>query len=76
MNTDTVPGQISSLYPRMRQAVEQSQGNLDKAIEANAKIQADVLRNSSTVIRDAVRNGKLRLADGVYKLQTGKVTLV
>ena len=75
MNTDTVPGQISSLYPPMRQAVQQSQGNLDKAIAANAKIQADLLRNSSTVIRDAVKNGKLELAAGVYNLQTGKVTL-
>jgi carbonic anhydrase len=53
MKAETVPGQISSLYPHLRQAVEQSDGSVDKAVEANAKIQADLLRTSSTVVRDA-----------------------
>ena len=57
MKADNVPGQISSLYPHLRPAVEQSAGNLDKAIESNAKRQADLLRTSSTVIRDAVKAG-------------------
>jgi len=75
MKADSVPGQISSLYPHLRQAVEQSGGSLDKAIEANAKIQAQLLRTSSTVIRDAVKAGKLKVEAGVYDLATGKVTL-
>jgi carbonic anhydrase len=75
MKTETVPGQISTLYPPLRQAVEQSGGNMDKAIEANAKIQAELLRTSSTVIRDAVKAGKLKVAAGVYDLATGKVGL-
>jgi len=52
MKADTVPGQISALYPHIRQAVEQSGGDFDKAIQANTKIQAELLRTSSTVIRD------------------------
>ena len=75
MKADAVPGQISTLYPHLRQAVEQSDGNFDKAIEANAKIQAELLRTSSTVIRDAFKAGKLKVAAGVYDLSTGKVTL-
>ena len=75
MKADTVPGQISTLYTPLRQAVEQSGGNVDKAIEANAKIQAERLRTSSTVIRDAVKAGKLTVASGVYDLATGKVAL-
>jgi len=75
MKADTVPGQISALYAPLRQAVEQSGGNVDKAIEANAKIQAALLRSSSTVIRDAVKAGKLNVEAGVYSLATGKVTL-
>ena len=75
MKADTVPGQISSLYPHLRQAVEQSAGDVDKAILANASIQADLLRTSSTVIRDAVTGGKLKVESGVYDLATGKVTL-
>jgi carbonic anhydrase len=54
MKADAVPGQISVLYPHLRRAVEQSEGNLEKAISANARIQAELLRTSSTVIRDAI----------------------
>jgi carbonic anhydrase len=75
MKADTVPGQISTLYAHLRQAVQQSDGNFAKAIEANAKIQAELLRTSSTVIRDAVKAGKLKVEAGVYDLATGKVIL-
>ena len=75
MKADAVPGQISSLYPHLRLAVEQSGGDLNKAIAENAKIQANLLRTSSPVIRDAVKAGKLRVDSGVYDLGSGKVTL-
>jgi len=75
MKTDSVPGQISSLYPHLRQAVEQSGGSFEKAIEGNAKIQAELLRTSSTVIRDALKAENLKVAAGVYDLATGKVSL-
>jgi carbonic anhydrase len=75
MKADTAPGQISVLYKHLRQAVEQSGGDFDKAIKANTKIQADLLRTSSTVIRDGVKAGKLKVEAGVYDLATGKVTL-
>ena len=75
MKADAVPGQISALYPCLRQAVEKSDGNFDKAIEANAKIQAELLRTSSTVIRDAFKGGKLKVEAAVYDLASGKVTL-
>ena len=75
MKADTVPGQISSLYPHLRPAVERSAGNLDKAIESNARLQAELLRTSSTVIRDAANAGTVKVAAGVYDLATGKVSL-
>jgi len=59
----------------LRPAVEKSGGNLDKAIELNAKHQAELLRTSSTVIRDAVKKGKLNVEAGVYDLASGKVSL-
>jgi len=75
MKADNVPGQISSLYPHLRPAVELSAGNLDKAIEGNARLQAELLRTSSTVIRDATKAGTLKVAAGVYDLATGNVAL-
>lgn len=76
LKTEVVPGQISTLYPYIRQAVQQSNGSLDKAIEANALIQADLLRTSSTVIREAVDAAKLKVEAAVYDLTTGQVALV
>jgi carbonic anhydrase len=38
-------------------------------------LQANVLRTSSTVVRDALQAAKVRVESGVYDLATGKVTL-
>ncbi len=75
IKTDTVPGQISVLYQHLLPAMEQADGNVDKAIEANARYQSGLLRTSSTVIRDAMKAGKLKVESGVYDLTTGKVSL-
>ncbi len=75
MKADPVPGQISSLYSHLRPAVEKSGGSLEKAIEENAMFQADLLRTSSTVIKEAIKAGTLKVQAGVYDLATGKVTL-
>jgi carbonic anhydrase len=55
--------------------VEKSGGNLDKAIGLNAEHQAELLRTSSTVVKDALKGGKLKVESGVYDLATGKVSL-
>ncbi len=75
MKGDAVPGQISALYQHLQPAVAQSGGNLDKAIEVNVRVQAELLRTSSTVIREALTAGKLKVESGVYDLATGKVSM-
>ena len=75
MKTEVVPGQISSLYSRIQPAVDHSSGNIAKAIETNARMQAELLRTSSTVIRQAIAGRTLKVTSGVYDLSTGKVTL-
>ena len=75
MKNDTVPGQISVLYKHLRPAVEKSGGNLDQAIGLNAEHQAELLRTSSTVVRDALKGGKVKLVSGVYDLASGKVSV-
>jgi carbonic anhydrase len=75
MKSDTVPGQISVLYKHLRPAVEKSGGNLDQAIGLNARHQAELLRASSTVVRDALKGGKVKVVSGVYDLASGKVSV-
>ena len=75
MKADSVPGQISALYQHLKPAVDQSGGDLEKAIAGNAKYQAELLRAYSPVMKDAIKAGKLTIQSGVYTLATGRVVL-
>jgi len=76
MHGESVPGQISSLYPHLQAAVNQAGGDLQAAIKANAKIQATLLSESSTVIAGMVKDNKIKVVAGYYDLESGAVTLL
>lgn len=71
-----VPGQISALYPHIQPAVDQAGSNLEAATKANAKIQAALLREASTVVAGLVKEGKLKVVAGYYNVSSGGVTLL
>jgi carbonic anhydrase len=71
-----VPGQISALYPYIRPAVDQAGPDLEATIKANAKIQAALLRQSSPVLAEHIKQSQLKIVAGYYDLGSGKVTLL
>ena len=71
-----VPGQISALYAYIRPAVDQAGPDLEAAIKANARIQAGLLRQSSPVLADHIKENQLKIVAGYYDLSSGKVTLL
>lgn len=71
-----VPGQISALYAPLRMAVDEAGPNLDTAIDANARIQADLLSKASVIIGGAIKEGKLKVVAARYDLASGKVSLL
>jgi carbonic anhydrase len=71
-----VPGQISSLYRYIRPAINQAGGELKAATEANAKIQAQLLKESSPVLAGLIKDGKLSVVAAFYDVESGKVTLL
>jgi carbonic anhydrase len=71
-----VPGQISALYPHIQPAVDHAGNNLEAATKANAKIQAALLGESSTVIKGLVKEGKLKVVAAYYDVATGSVMLL
>ncbi|HJW45384.1 MAG TPA: carbonic anhydrase [Lysobacter sp.] len=73
---EAVPGQISALYAPLRMAVDEAGPNLDAAIDANAKIQADLLSKASVIISGAIKEGKLKVVPARYDLASGKVSLL
>jgi carbonic anhydrase len=72
----SVPGQISALFPHIRPAVDQAGSDLERATKANAKFQAGLLREASTVISELVGEGKLRVVAAFYDLGSGAVELL
>lgn len=76
IDAKAVPGQISGLYRYIRPAVDQAGKDLDAAIKANAKIQAALLRESSPVIADAIKQKQLTVVAAFYDLASGKVSLL
>jgi carbonic anhydrase len=71
-----VPGQISTLYARIRPAIDQAGPDLAAATKANASIQARLLRDSSPVIAGLLKENKIKVVAGIYDIATGKVTLL
>jgi carbonic anhydrase len=71
-----VPGQISALFPHLQPAVDQAGPDLESATKANAKIQAGLLRQSSTVISGLVKSGSVKVVAGYYNVGNGSVTFL
>jgi carbonic anhydrase len=75
IDAKAVPGQISALYRYIRPAVNAAGANLPAATEANAKIQAQLLKESSPVLAELVKEGKLSIVAAVFDVASGKVTV-
>ena len=71
-----VPGQISTLYRLIAPGIDRQNKDLDAAIASNVRAQAKVLRTGSTVLGGLLKEGKLKLAGGVFDLSSGRVTML
>jgi carbonic anhydrase len=71
-----VPGQISSLYQYIHPAVAGSNGDLTTASRQNATLQASVLRDTSPVLADLIKQKKLAIRAAIYDVGSGKVSML
>jgi carbonic anhydrase len=71
-----VPGQISALFPHIQPAVDQAGSNLEAATKANARIQAALLRDSSTVISSFAKQRMVKIAAAYYDIASGTANLL
>lgn len=72
----SVPGQISVLYPHIQPAVDQAGHDYVAVTKANAKIQATLLSQASTVISEKIKEGQLKVVAGYYDIGSDTVTLL
>ncbi len=77
MEGAAVPGQIGSLYPYIRPAVEEAHDRgLDAVVVENVRNQVDILRAASPVLATGLRARKVVVTGGMFNFRTGLVTLV
>jgi carbonic anhydrase len=71
-----VPGQISTLYQYIHPAINGANGDAATATRQNATLQASVLRDTSPVLAELVKQKKLAIRAAVYDVGNGKVTML
>ncbi len=71
-----IPSLVRALTPAVKTALNQPGDLLENAIKANVLQNVDTLRTTSPILSAAVQQGKLKVAGGVYSLETGRVTMV
>jgi carbonic anhydrase len=60
----------------LQAAVDEAGPDVEATTKANAKHQAKLLRESSTVISEMVKDGKVKVVAAYYDLASGAVTLL
>ena len=60
----------------MKAAQDRAGDLLDNAIKQNVILNVERLKTASPILSDAVQDGKLGVAGGIYSLDSGRVTLV
>jgi carbonic anhydrase len=71
-----VPGQISALFPHIQPAIDLAGPDLETTTQANAKLQASLLRQGSTAISALVKDSKLVVISAYYNIASGVVSLL
>jgi carbonic anhydrase len=74
------PGQIPTLIDALRPAVKAAQTQtgdlLENAIKQNVILNVQTLKAAEPILSNAVQGGKLNVVGGIYRLNTGVVTLI
>jgi carbonic anhydrase len=71
----TEPGAIAALFQYIYPATLGT-ADVAAAIEKNAQVQAEILRGSSSVIAERLKDGRLTVEPAVYNVGTGKVKML
>lgn len=71
-----IPAILEELYPSVYIARQQSGDLLENAIRNNAIIMQERIKDSMPIINKAVRNDKVKVVSGYYKLDSGEVEIL
>ncbi len=73
INGGAAPGLISSIFHRIKPAAKAMHNDLELTVTENARIQAEILAETSPVISRKIEEGALIVVAGIYNIATGVV---
>ena len=71
-----IPSLVKALSPAVKSSMSQSGSLLDNSIRQNVRLNVASLRSATPILSKAVDDHLLRIAGGVYHLETGRVEIV
>ena len=80
LKSDLLPGRIGTFVEDIKPALNgikaQSNDAVNDAVVANVRYQVGLLQESSSILTQLIKEGKLKIVGGRYDLDTGAVTLI
>jgi carbonic anhydrase len=71
-----IPSLVKALSPAVKSSLAQSGSLLDNSIRKNVLLNVEKLKSAVPILSNAAEENKLRLAGGVYHLETGRVEII
>ena len=75
-----LPGRIGGVVEEIKPAVRRVRGKagdaVDNAVIANVQYQVERLKETSTILSNLLREGKLKIVGGRYDLDSGELLIV
>lgn len=72
----SIPSLVEAIAPAVARVKGRAGNAIENAVVANIQYQVEKLQQSSSVVQEAVKAGKLKVIGGRYDLDEGTVTLV
>jgi carbonic anhydrase len=71
-----IPSLLNALTPAVKSSMNQPGSLLDNSIRKNVLLNVERLKSAGPILSKAVERNKLRVAGGIYHLETGRVEIV
>lgn len=71
-----IPTLVKAISPAVKKASKEKGELLENSTTENVRLNVEKLKDASPILKEAVKDGSLKIVGGIYHLDTGKVVLL
>jgi len=71
-----IPTLVKAISPAVKKANKEKGNLLENSTAENVRLNVEKLKGASPILKEAVKDGSLKIVGGIYHLDTGKVVLL